>query len=128
MAVSLSISLRREINQVERDINRRTSELASLKTQLSKLQGVQSLLEGNRARGRGKPRPARRKARTARRRTRVIDWNSVLKALPATFSLDNLAKNSAVIRKPRAYLRQMLSRWVKARKVKRTGRGEYQKA
>lgn len=57
----------------------------------------------------------------------TIDWNAVFAALPAEFSLDTLSAHETAREKPRSYLRQMVARWSKEGRVKRTGRGMYQK-
>lgn len=61
------------------------------------------------------------------RRGSMIDWNSILRSLPAEFSLDNLESHKIASEKPRAYLRQVVVRWSKEGKIKRTARGKYQK-
>ena len=57
----------------------------------------------------------------------MIDWNAVLTTLPGEFTLDTIGANKTASEKPRAYLRQVVVRWSKEGKIKRTGRGMYQK-
>jgi len=104
MAVNLRASVRSVIKELKKNIDQKATELASLKDELK--------------------RHARR-ARTRRPRARgksnvTVDWNSVLERLPATFTIDNVAR---VAKK----LRQVVVRWAKQRKIRRTGRGKYQK-
>lgn len=120
MAVDLRTSVQRGVSRLRREINRKTSELASLKGDLKKHLRVFKLLGGNQA-GRGRAR-----GRTRRRAT--VDWNGVFKSLPNNFTIDDLAKQGGARRKSRLYLRQVLVRWGKQRKIKRTDRGKYQKA
>lgn len=119
MAASLSTLVRREINRIRRDIAQRTSEVASLRSDLRKHQRVLRLLMVERG-------AQRRATRRARRRA-MVDWNGVLRSLPSSFTLDDIAKRPAARGKPRAYLRQIVVRWRKQGKTKRAGRGRYQK-
>ena len=66
---------------------------------------------------------------TAKRGPRgaMIDWNAVFATLPGDFTLDTLSAHETASWKPRAYLRQLVVRWMKEGRVKRTGRGMYQK-
>ncbi len=118
MAVNLEASVRRAINELKKNIAQKASELASLKDELKKHARVHELLRGKRLktrrRGRGK-------------RGVTVNWNSVLKGLPATFTLDHIYRARAVKRKPRGYLRHVVTKWAKQRKIKRTGWGKYRK-
>ena len=62
------------------------------------------------------------------RRPATVDWNSVLKELPVSFTIDDIVKRGAVKTKLRVYVRQVLVRWVNQGKIKRVTRGRYQKA
>jgi predicted transcriptional regulator of viral defense system len=57
----------------------------------------------------------------------MIDWNAVFETLPSEFSLDTISAHETVGGKSRAYVRQMTARWSKEGRIKRTGRGMYQK-
>ncbi len=116
MAVNLRASVRSVIKELKKNIDQKASELASLKDELMRHARAHELLGGDRARTR-KPR-ARGKSNV------TVDWNSVLERLPATFTIDNVAR---VAKKPRGYLRQVVVRWAKQRKIRRTGRGKYRK-
>lgn len=74
-----------------------------------------------------KPRIVQKPKGRPGRRGSMIDWNSILRSLPAEFSLDNLESHKIASEKPRAYLRQVVVRWSKEGKIKRTARGKYQK-
>lgn len=114
--------VRRAIHQLRQEIDRKSSELASLKQELARHEKVQDLLEHQNGRMRdGKVRVAERRAPAARR----MDWNALYKRLPGSFSVGNvleLAKN-----KPKLYAYQAVAKWVRQRRVKRLGRGKYQK-
>ena len=57
----------------------------------------------------------------------MTDWKAVFAALPDQFTLDTMSAHEAVGEKPRVYLRQVVVRWSKEGRIKRTGRGAYQK-
>jgi len=116
MAVNLRDSVISVIKELKKNIDQKATELASLKDELKRHARAHELLGGDRARTR-RPR-ARGKSNV------TVDWNSVLERLPATFTIDNVAR---VAKKPRGYLRQVVVRWAKQRKIRRTGRGKYQK-
>ncbi len=116
MAVNLRASVRSVIKELKKNIDQKASELASLKEELKRHARAHEILGGDRARTR-RPR-ARGKSNV------TVDWNSALERLPATFTIDNVAR---VAKKPRGYLRQVVVRWAKQRKIRRTGRGKYRK-
>ena len=57
----------------------------------------------------------------------VIDWTAVFATLPGQFTLDSLLAHKTAGEKPRGYLRQVVARWSKDGRIRRTGRGMYQK-
>ena len=57
----------------------------------------------------------------------MIDWNAVFATLPNQFTLETISAQKTASEKPRAYLRQVVVRWSKEGRIKRTGRGMYQK-
>ncbi len=119
MAVDLKVSVSKEITSIRKIITQKTSELASLKDELKRHQRVYELLGGQRTRT--------RRTRARGKRDVTVDWNSVLKGLPATFTLDHIYRASAVKRKPQGYLRHVVVKWARQGKIKRTGRGRYRK-
>ena len=80
MAVNLRDSVRSVIKELKKNIDQKASELASLKDELKRHARAHELLGGDRARTR-RPR-ARGKSNV------TVDWNSVLKELPATKERD----------------------------------------
>ncbi len=119
MAVDLKVSVRSEINQLKKNITQKTSELTSLKNELTRHERVYKLLGG------GGERTRRTRARG--KRVVTVDWNSVLKGLPATFTLDHIYRARALKGKPQGYLRHVVVKLARQRKIKRTGWGKYQK-
>ena len=120
MASDLKLSVGREIVRLKRSIVKTNSELASLNDELKRDERVYELLSDNRAR--------RRAPRSRARKGRTVDWNSVLKGLPGSFTIGDLAKKIGARGKPNPYLRQVVVRWLKEGKTKRIGRGKYRKA
>jgi len=57
----------------------------------------------------------------------MIDWKAVLATLPGEFTLDPLLAHETAGEKSRAYLGQVVSRWSKEGRIRRTGRGMYEK-
>ena len=57
----------------------------------------------------------------------MIDWTAVFATLPDQFTLDTMIAHKTAGEKTRAYLRQVVVRWSKEGRIKRTGRGMYQK-
>ena len=57
----------------------------------------------------------------------MIDWTAVLASLPDRFTLGSLLADERAGEKNPAYHRQVVSRWSKEGRVRRTGRGMYDK-
>ena len=57
----------------------------------------------------------------------MIDWTAVLATLPDRFTLDSLLAHETADEKPRAYHRQVVARWSKEGRIRRAGRGMYEK-
>ena len=57
----------------------------------------------------------------------MIDWNAVFATLPDQFTLDTMSAHKTAKEKSQAYHRQVVVRWSKEGRVKRTARGTYQK-
>ena len=119
MAVNLRASVISVIKELKKNIAQKTSEVTSLKNELRRHERVYKLLGGGRART--------RRTRARGKRAVTVDWNSVLKGLPATFTLDHIYRASAVKGKPQGYLRHVVVKWARQGKIKRTGWGRYRK-
>lgn len=119
MALDLRVAVRKAIVNLRREISKTSSSLASLKHDLARYEKVHGFLNGRST-------PARTKANSkGKSRRKTTDWNSVLKRLPGAFAfgnVTNLAKTNS-----NNYAHRVLAKWVKQRKVKRVGRGRYQK-
>ena len=57
----------------------------------------------------------------------MIDWTAVFAIPPDQFTLETMIAHKTASEKIRAYLRQVVVRWSKEGRIKRTGRGMYQK-
>ena len=57
----------------------------------------------------------------------MIDWNAVFATLPNEFHSGNHKCPRDASEKPQAYLRQVVVRWSKEGRIRRTARGMYQK-
>ncbi len=119
MAIDLKVSVSKEITSLRKIITQKTLEVTSLKNELRRHERVYKLLGGGRART--------RRTRARGKRAVTVDWNSVIKGLPATFTLDHIYRASALKGKPRGYLRHVVVKWARQHKIKRTGWGRYQK-
>jgi len=102
------------LSVLQNEIGRRERELQVLTTEAARWQQVM-----------GAPLPkkevAERRPRAGRRAR--VDWSAVLSALPSAFTAHDAAETSG---KPIVQARSQLSRWLKAKKVRRTKSG-YQK-
>ena len=118
----LKTEVQKEIERLRNSVLQRTSELDFLQAERTKLLKIQEML------GDGKPGKLREPVapRSRRRRQVRVDWNAVRKALPATFSADQVSQLPESKGKPKVYLRQLVSRWAKQGKTKRVARGRYQ--
>jgi len=120
MALDLKVSVRQQITQLRKKITQKSRELTSLKGELKRHGRVYRLLGGNRG--------VKRRPKRGSGGKRRVDWKAVLKALPNSFSIGEMAKRGVLRKKSRVYLRQIVVRWTRQGKIKRIGRGKYQKA
>ena len=114
-----------------REIQRRESELRAL---VQQAEGWRAALGGvGRALTFAAPRGVRRSA-GRRAATRVsarggarIDWDKVLASVPTRFGVDDVLKHPGARAKGRAQIYPALTRWESAKKVRRIGKGKYEK-
>lgn len=119
MPLDLKPVVTRSISELKKALSAKASELAALKKELERYETVRKVLSQDH-RGGG---ITRRKARSGR----LTDWKAVLKGLPDTFTSEHFRKTAAARNKSAVYLRQILSRWTKQRRIKRVARGKYRK-
>ena len=127
MTTDLKDSVRREIERLRKELDAATERVAALQEEIRRHEQVQEMLD-ERKTGQGS-RQGRSGVGAMRRGPRgaMIDWTAVLATLPAQFTLDSLLAHETAGQKNRAYLRQVVSRWSKDGRVRRTGGGTYKK-
>ena len=127
MATDLKISVRRQIDRLRKELAVATGQVAALRDEIKKHELIYDMLDG---RNTGKrSRQGRSGAGALKRGPRgaMIDWNTVFTTLPDQFTLETMGAHKTASEKPRAYLRQVVVRWSKEGRIKRTGRGMYEK-
>lgn len=140
MALDLKVSVKRHMDGLNKELAAVTRRQTALRGEIEQCEQFYRTLGGD-AGTDGKEQPKRggrpRVQRTEQkpkpkkspgRRGSMIDWNAIFQTLPGEFSLDNLESHKIAREKPRAYLRQVVVRWSKEGRIKRTSRGKYQKA
>lgn len=119
------------LSQLEGQISKLESEIADLKAQgdswRAALGGKVSSALGVR---RGPGRPAGRTAGTGRRRAKGnrVNWEEVLASVPKQFGVQDVMKHPGAASKGRAQVYPALNRWEATKRVKRIGKGLYEKA
>ena len=127
MAMDLQVSVKREIDRLRKELAAATGRVAALQDEIRRHELVQDMLDGRKTGKRS--RQGRSGAGALKRGPRgaMIDWKAVLATLPGEFTLDSLLAHETAGEKPRAYHRQLVSRWTKEGRIRRTGRGMYEK-
>ena len=127
MAADLRVGVRRQIDRLKKELGVATGRVVALQEEIKRHELVYEMLDvrktGKRARqGRSTAGALKRGPRSA-----MIDWRAVFATLPDQFTLDSLLAHETAGEKPRAYLRQVVLRWSKEGRIRRTGRGMYEK-
>ena len=127
MAADLKVSVKREIERLRKELAVTTGRVAELQEEIKRHERVHDMLDGRKT-GKGSRR-GRPVAGALKRGPHgaVIDWAAVFATLPDRFTLDSLLAHETAGGKTRAYLRQVVSRWSKEGRARRTGRGMYEK-
>ena len=127
MATDLKVSVRREIDRLRKELAVATGQVAALREEIKRHEQVYDMLDGRKTGKRS--RQGRSGAGALKRGPRgaMIDWTAVFATLPDEFTLDSLLAHETAGEKTRAYLRQVVSRWSKEGRIRRTGRGMYEK-
>jgi len=127
MATDLKVSVRRQIDRLRKELAVTTGQVAALRDEIKRHELIYDMLDGRKT---GKRfRQGRSGAGALRRGPRgaMIDWTAVFATLPDQFTLDSLLAHGTAGEKPRSYLRQVVARWSKEGRARRTGRGRYEK-
>ncbi len=127
MATDLKVSVRRQIDRLKKELAVATAQVAALQDEIKRHELVFGVLDGRKTgkrfrRGRSGAGALKRGPRGA-----MIDWTAVFATLPDQFTLDSLLAHETAGEKPRSYLRQVVVRWSKEGRARRTGRGMYEK-
>ena len=127
MSKDLKVSVKREIDRLRKDLAVAAGRVAALQEEIKRYELVQDMLDGRKT-GKGS-RQGRSGVGALKRGPRgaMIDWTAVLATLPDRFTLDSLLVHETAGEKTRGYLRQVVSRWSKENRIRRTGRGMYEK-
>ena len=127
MATDLKVNVRREIDRLGKELAVATGQVAALREEIKRYELVYDMLDGRKTGKRS--RQGRRGAGALKRGPRgtMIDWTAVFATLPDQFTLDSLLAHETAGEKTRAYHRQMVARWSKEGRIRRTGRGMYEK-
>ena len=127
MATDLKVSVRREIDRLKKELAVATGRVGALRDEIKRHESVYDMLDGRKTGKRS--RWDRSAAETLKRRPSgaMTDWTAVFAILPEQFTLDSLLAHETAGEKSRGYLRQVVARWSKDGRIKRTGRGMYEK-
>ena len=127
MAADLKVSVRREIERLKKDLAAATGKVAALREEIKRHETVQDMLDGRRTRKRSRQDRSGAGALKRGPRGAMIDWTAVLATLPDQFTLETMSAHETAGEKPRSYHRQVVARWTKDSRIRRTGRGMYEK-
>ena len=127
MTVDLKVSVRREIDRLMREQAAATGRVAELQDEIKRHELVYDMLDGRKTGKRPQQGPSAVGSLKRGPRGAMIDWTAVLATLPDQFTLDTMIAHKTASEKTRAYLRQVVVRWSKEGRIKRTSRGMYQK-
>ena len=127
MASYLKVTVRRQIDRLRKELAAATGRVAALRDEVKRHELIYDMLDGGKPGKRSRRGRSTVGARKRKPRSPMIDWDAVFATLPGEFTLDTLSAHETASGKPRPYLRQLVVRWSKEGRIKRTGRGMYQK-
>lgn len=127
MAENFRVLVRQEIDRLRKDLDAATARVAALREEIGRHELVYKMLDGQEADNRNQGSRPTVGALKRGPRSAMIDWRGVFAALPDQFTLDTMSADRTAGKKSRNYLRQVIARWSKEGRIKRTGRGAYRK-
>ena len=127
MAEDLRVGVRREIERLRKDLAAAAGKVAALQEEIKRHETVQGMLDGRETGKRSRQDRHGAGASSRGPRGARIDWTAVFATLPEEFTLDSLLAHETAGRKNRAYLGQVVVRWSRDGRIRRTGRGVYEK-
>ena len=125
--MDLRVSIGRQTDPLRKELASITGQVAVLQEEIKRCELISDMLYGGRDGKRSGRSRSTVGARKRMPRNPMIDSNAVFATLPGEFTLDTLSAHETTSGKPRAHLRQLDVRWSKGGRIKRTGRGLYQK-
>ncbi len=125
--MDLKISVRRQIDRLRKELAVATGQVAALQTEIKRHELIYNMLDGRKTAKRSRQGRSTVGALKRGPRGEMIDWAAVFATLPDQFTLDTMSAHKTASEKTRAYLRQVVVRWSKEGRIKRTGRAMYQK-
>lgn len=123
----------RALDEVLKEIRHREAELQGLAEEAEQWRVAISGTSPTPGKGARRSATRRKKAASKRGTTKKrsvgkrLNWEVVLKGLPKTFSVDDVMKRPGVKARGRAQVYPSLTRWMDAKRIKRVGKGKYQK-
>ena len=112
------------------EIRRREAELEKLLEQAEQWRAAiagTGPTTGRRASGQRSKTAGKRRSAKKRSSGKRTNWDEVLKGLPKTFTVDDVMKRPGAKARGRAQVYPTRTRWMEGKKVKRGGKGKYQK-
>ena len=125
--MDLRVSVKRQIDRLKKELAVATEQVAALRDEIKRHEQVYDMLAGQKTGKRS--RQGRSEVGTLKRGPRgaMIDWAAVFATLPDQFTLETMSAHKTAGEKPRSYHRQVVARWSKEGRIRRTGRGTYEK-
>jgi hypothetical protein len=114
MPADVKTAVMENMAEIEKAISEKSIEMAQLKEQLVLYQNILALL-------------AKRDGPQNGGRHERVDFKTILRTLPETFTSKDFVAAAAFSGISSLYLRQMLTRWTKQGRLKRLQRGKYHK-
>ena len=127
MATDLKVRVTRQIDRLRKELAVATGQVAALQDEIKRNELVYDMLGGRKTEKRSRRGPSTVGSLKRGPRGAMIDWTAVFATLPDEFTLDAMIAHKTAGEKTRSYLRQVVVRWSKEGRIKRTGRGMYQK-
>ena len=125
--MDLKVSVRKKIERLRKDLAVATGQVAALQDEIKRHELVHDMLDGRKTGKRSRRDGSAAGALKRGPRGAMIDWMAVFATLPDQFTLDSLLAHETAGEKPRSYHRQVVARWSKEGRIRRTGRGMYEK-
>lgn len=121
---SIRVQAAKVVQQLERQIRSLEAELEQLQEQMSTWR---SLVGGGRGRGAQSGATRGLTSRARRAGGKRVDWNEVLGSVPRRFGVQDVMRHPGAAAKGRAQVYPALSRWEKAKLIRRVSQGVYEK-